>query len=226
MNDETVFVVQGVNLSDVITKFQFDHFYHEHSCIHSILALQNLFTAHGLKILHVEHYDIHGGSFVAYVAKKSSDYEINPSVANTIKEERESGLDRLENYHEFSRRVADNVSTLKALLVDLKAQNKTVFGLGAPLKGSTLLNYGNIGPDLVQRLTEVNKFKIGRLSPGTHIPVVDEITIVDEPDYYLVLAWNFLDFFMTKKRDYLRSGGKFIVPGPIVHILDGESVAE
>jgi hypothetical protein len=97
-------------------------------------------------------------------------------------------------------------------------------GLGAPLKGSTLLNYGKIGPDLISALTEVNDFKIGRLAPGVHIPVIDERTLVDEPDYYVVLAWNFLDFFVEKKRDYLESGGKLIVPVPELRVIGMDDV--
>ncbi|MEM9128864.1 MAG: class I SAM-dependent methyltransferase [Pseudomonadota bacterium] len=224
MNDETVFVVQGVSLVDVITKNQFDHFYHEHSCIHSIFALQRLFAQHQMKIFDVFEYDIHGGSFVAYVAKNSANREVSDRVDAYVAKELSHGLDNIETYHAFSARVEKNTKDLRTLLENLKAEGKSVFGLGAPLKGSTMLNYGDIGPDLVPCLTEVNEFKIGRLSPGTHIPVVDERTLEREPDYYLVLAWNFLDFFLERKADYLRGGGKFIVSVPELRILDASDL--
>ncbi|RYE30593.1 MAG: hypothetical protein EOP48_31885, partial [Sphingobacteriales bacterium] len=90
----------------------------------------------------------------------------------------------------------------------------------APLKGSTLLNYCNIGPELVELATEVNQFKIGKLTPGTHIPIVEEKSLVNQPDYYLLLSWNFLEFFRQKYASYLRNGGKFIVPHPQVRIIE------
>jgi hypothetical protein len=67
--------------------------------------------------------------------------------------------------------------------------------------------------------TEVNQFKIGRVTPGTHIPVVDERTLDAPPDYYLVLAWNFADYLRKKYASYLNNGGRFIVPVPEVQVL-------
>lgn len=224
MADDTVFVVQGVSMLDVITKNQFDHFYHEHSCIHSVSALTRLFGRHGMTVFDAMHHEIHGGSFVAYVAKDTAGRSVSPRVEAFLEREREGGLESLESYHAFAKRVETNVGALRALLSDLKAQGRSVMGLGAPLKGSTLLNYGKIGPDLISALTEVNDFKIGRLAPGVHIPVIDERTLVDEPDYYVVLAWNFLDFFVEKKRDYLESGGKLIVPVPELRVIGKDDV--
>ena len=83
-----------------------------------------------------------------------------------------------------------------------------------------MLNYCGIGPDLVEVATEVNRFKIGKYTPGTHIPIVFEDAIEKQPDYYLVLSWNFLDFFVEKYADFLRDGGKMIVPNPEVRIVD------
>lgn len=220
MDEETVFVVQGVNLQDLIEKREFDHFYHEHSCIHSVTGLQTLFAAHDMKLVDVAHYDIHGGSFVAYVAKEDSCHQTSSRVAETIQAERDAGLCRLDTYLDFAEAVRGNVADLRTLLIELKGKGKSVYGLGAPLKGSTILNFGNIGPDLVSCLTEVNEFKIGKLSPGTHIPVVDERTLSSQPDYFLVLAWNFLDFFIEKKRDFLQAGGKFIVSVPSLQVID------
>jgi len=225
MTDETVFVVQGVNLKDLIEQRQFDHFYHEHSCIHSVMGLQRLFAEHDMKIFDVADYEIHGGSFVAYVAKESSSHAVTKNVGQAIKNERAAGLNRMETYVEFADAVRQNTTDLHEFLVQLKSAGKSVYGLGAPVKGSTLLNFANIGPDLVSHLTEVNGYKIGLLSPGTHIPVIAEKELTSEPDYYLVLAWNFLDFFMQKKRAYLEAGGKFIVPVPSLQVIDRESLS-
>ena len=65
---------------------------------------------------------------------------------------------------------------------------------------------------------------IGRFTPGTHIPIVYENSIVDQPDYYLILSWNFLDFFIEKYASYLRGGGKFIVPHPTVRVIGSEAI--
>ena len=132
----------------------------------------------------------------------------------------------MQTYEDFAARVRHNIAELRTLLERLKAEGKTVYGLGAPVKGSTVLNYADIGPDLVQAVTEVNEFKIGRVTPGTHIPVIDENAVDKQPDYYLVLAWNFLDFLLKKNEDYLQAGGRFITPVPEVQILGPGGVRE
>jgi hypothetical protein len=142
-----------------------------------------------------------------------------PAVEKAVAAERAAGLDRLETYVAFAERVRTNMRELKALLTKLKSEGKRVFALGAPVKGSTLLNYAGIGADLVECATEVNQFKVGRLTPGTHIPIVDELTLTETPDYYLVLSWNFLDFLREKYDSFLRGGGRFIVPVPEIEIV-------
>jgi SAM-dependent methyltransferase len=219
MTDDTVFVVQCVSLLDLITKNQFDHFYHEHSCIHSITALSRLFSAHEMKIIDVERWDIHGGSFVAYVTKREGPRVESGAARTALEEESKAGLTQFSTYEAFAGRVNRNARDLRSLLEEIRGQGKTVVALGAPVKGNTLLNYCEIGPDLVQCATEVNSFKIGRLTPGTHIPIVAENDLDKAPDYYLVLSWNFLDFFLSKYKSYLMKGGRFIVPVPEVRVL-------
>jgi hypothetical protein len=226
MDDHTVFVTQCVYLKRVLESTQFDHFYHEHTCIYSLRPLQELFRQHGLRIADVEFYDVHGGSFVAYVTRDSASRPVSPRVEEAIAREEEAGLFDLAAYEEFARRVETNRDDLVGLLHHLKRQRKTVYALTAPVKGSTLLNYCGIGPDLVQYAVEVNQFKIGRYMPGTHIPVISEVQVETPPDYYLVLAWNFLDYFVQKHVDYLRAGGRFIVPNPRVSIVDLDGPAE
>lgn len=219
MGPRSVFVVQGVNLKDLIERNEFDHFYHEHSCIHSLGPLTRLFDAHGLRIQDVEFSPIHGGSFILYVVRREHRLATSPAVAQAIEEERRAGLYDLATYQTFAGRVADNMARLKRLLVELKGEGRSVYALGAPVKGSTVLNYAGIGPELVAKATEVNELKIGRVTPGTHIPVVDERAIGRSPDYYLVLAWNFLDFLVGKYDAYLANGGRFITAVPEVRVV-------
>lgn len=224
MKEDTIFCTQCVYLKDVIEKGQFDHFYHEHTMIHAIKPLKNLFASYGLRLLDVDLYPIHGGSFVLYVGRNESKYQTSKKITDIIAQEVAVRLNNLQTYLDFTKRVENNKQSLLNMLNQFKADGKRVFGLGAPLKGSTLLNYFGIGPNLVECVTEVNPFKIGHYTPGTHIPIIDERTVVNHPDYYLILSWNFLDFFMEKYADYLKAGGKFIVPHPTIRIIGAESL--
>ena len=220
MNTKTVFLTQCVYMKDVLEKYEFDHFYHEHTMMHSIGPLKRAFESNGMRLLDVDYYDVHGGSFVLAVGLADSIHETSLTVDKAIRAEMSAGMYRFDTYEKFTAKVEMNRDELVKLLQALKQEGQTVFALGAPLKGSTLLNYCGLGPELVEVATEVNQFKIGKLTPGTHIPIVDEKTLTRTPDYYLLLSWNFLDFFREKYADYLASGGKFIVPHPSVRIIE------
>jgi hypothetical protein len=220
MDEKTIFLTQCVYMKDVLEKYEFDHFYHEHTMMHSIAPLKRAFEEHGMRLLHVDYYDVHGGSFVLTVGLQNSVHETSPTVSQATEAEEKFGMSKFETFEKFTKKVEKNREDLLALLRDLKKQKKTVYALGAPLKGSTLLNYYGIGPDLVELATEVNQFKIGKLTPGTHIPIVEESSLANQPDYYLLLSWNFLDFFRSKYADYLKGGGKFIVPHPDVRVIE------
>jgi hypothetical protein len=223
MSEDTVFMAQCVYMKDIIEKLQFDHFYHEHTMIHSIGPLKRIFEKYSLKIIDVELYPVHGGSFVVYVSKINSKHVQSENVDKLLKSEYEFGLNQIDTYYQFGKNVKKNSIALKNILKKITEKGKIIYALGAPLKGSTLLNYCDIGPDLVQKAVEVNPFKIGKFTPGTHIPIVYEQEIDKQPDYYLVLTWNFLDYFLEKYKTFIENGGAFIVPHPKVQIIDRNS---
>lgn len=226
MSDETIFMAQCVYMKDILENLQFDHFYHEHTMIHSIGPLKRIFEKYGLKIIDVDLYPVHGGSFVVYVSKVNSKHVQSENVEKMIQAEHQSGLYHLDTYLEFGKNVNKSSIELKETLKKITISGKKIYALGAPLKGSTLLNYCDIGPDLVQKAVEVNPFKIGKFTPGTHIPIVYEEEVLEHPDYYLVLVWNFLDYFLEKYKDFLDHGGAFIVPHPTVRIIDRHGIRQ
>lgn len=221
MGEETVFCTQCVYMKDVIEKLQFDHFYHEHTMMHAITPLKRLFEQYGFRLLDVELSAIHGGSFLLYVARHSSKWPTSDAVDRQIAEEGDAALDVMDTYHLFHQQVDDNKRQMIRLLKEISDEGKTIYGLGAPLKSSTLLNYYGIGPDLVSYLVEVNPRKVGRVSPGTHIPIIHENDIKELPDYFLLLTWNFKEFFIEKYHKYLQNGGKFIIPHSTLEIIQG-----
>ena len=113
--------------------------------------------------------------------------------------------------------LSESVKRNKILLKDL-LRDKEVVGLSAPAKGNTLLNYCEID---LPYIGEINPLKIGKFTPGRHIPVVHESKIIDEqPDYVLILAWNWSSELISKMK-MLGYRGKFILPIPIPHVIGG-----
>jgi hypothetical protein len=144
-----------------------------------------------------------------------------PEIQAWLDREREHGLFRSETYDALAARVHRIRTELLDLLHDLKRQGKRLAGYGAPAKGNTLLNYYGIGPDLLAYLADRNTLKQGKLSPGMHIPVVAPERILEtQPDYLLILAWNFGDEIMEQQAEYRRRGCRFILPIPTPRIVE------
>lgn len=93
-------------------------------------------------------------------------------------------------------------------------------GYGAPAKGNTLLNYCGINAQLLPYIVDKSPLKVGLYTPGMHIPVLlVETLLKKQPDYVLILAWNFAEEIVQQQQLYRERGGQFIVPLPEPRIL-------
>jgi SAM-dependent methyltransferase len=212
LKDDGVAVIEAPYVRDLIEKCEFDTIYHEHHCYFSVMALDNLFRRHGLYVNEVERIPIHGGSLRVFVGKTDAPSE---SVTRLLAKERELGMDLYGYYQDFSWKVQEVKRSLADLLESLKAEGCRIAAYGAAAKGTTLINYVGIGPNVLDFVVDRNPHKHGRLMPGQHIPIKDTSALLDEkPDYLLLLAWNYKDEIMKQQRAYAEQGGKLIVPIP------------
>ena len=222
--DGTV-IIEVPYVKEMLEQLEYDTIYHEHLCYFSITALSRLFDSAGLAITQIDRISLHGGSLRVYarMARRGSDH------ANEVKtwsdEEKRAGLLDSARYEQFAREVAENRRALRALLLALKAEGKTIGGYGAPAKGNTLLNYCNIDTDLLPFIVDKAPMKVGLYTPGTHIPVfaIEEL-VHRQPDYTVILAWNFAAEIIRQQGTYRQKNGKFIVPIPEPTIVSEEAV--
>ncbi len=215
--DDGVLCVQAIYLGGMVENMAFDQIYHEHLCYYTLRSLEALLKVHGLQVFDVNLQRIHGGSIEIHVSKAGA-RPVEAQVHKFRDVEMEKCYGDFATYQAFAKRVWKLRDELKAVLNGYAAEGKTVYAYGAPAKGATLLNSVGIDTRLVQKAVEKNPMKVGYWIPGARIPIVDESTAA-RPDAYLILAWNFLDEFMHKEADYLRSGGEFIVPVPEINVV-------
>lgn len=204
---------------DFLERQEFDTVYHEHVFYFSLLPLIPLFQKNGLEIFHAERLAIHGGSLRVFAAP-AREQVVRGSIAELLGLERQQGLDSLRPYELFSDRVRLLKEQLLSLLRDLKRQGKRIAAYGASAKGSTLLNYFGIGADLIEFVADRSTYKQGRLTPGTHLPILPDRALLDRmPDYTLLLTWNFADEILEQQSEYRGRGGRFILPIPEVRVV-------
>jgi SAM-dependent methyltransferase len=217
LKDDGVAVLEAPYVEPMIDHCEFDTIYHEHLCYFSVTALDKLFRRHDLYLNEIKHLSIHGGSIRLYVERQE---RVGESVTNQIAHEKARGIDSIDYYRDFSATVDTLKVELSALLHQLKATGASIAAYGAAAKGATLINTVGIGRDLIDFVVDRNTHKQGKYMPGQKIPIRSTEALLEaQPDYVLVLAWNFLDEIMAQQTEYRARGGKFIVPVPTPRIV-------
>ncbi len=221
LKDNGIVVSESPYVKDMIDQVEFDTIYHEHLCYYSLTALDRLFARHGLRIFDVERLPIHGGSLRIFACHDRPDMPPrSDAVITLLREEAAWGVGETEFYSSFGGRVLALRERLLALLRDLKAEGKRIAAYGASAKGSTLLNFFGIGGEMLDFLVDRSTHKQGRYTPGGHLPILaPEALLETQPDYVLLLTWNFADEILAQQAEYRDRGGKFILPIPNVHVI-------
>ena len=223
--DNGVFILEAPHFGRLVQSLEYDTIYHEHVSYLSLKPLLRFFGQCAMEVFDVQERDIHGGSFRIFVSKPGR-YRVADSVGEMLAWENEAGLYDAPVLAEFAAKVGANRSELLWLLHNLKHQGKRIAGVSAPAKGMTLLNYCHIGPELLDFVTEKSRLKIGRYTPGMHLPVLDDGALIrHKADYALLLAWNFAEEIMGNLQDFARQGGQFIVPVPSPRIVARSPIA-
>ena len=216
--DDGVFISESHYLLPLIETLQYDTIYHEHLRYYSLHSLKFLLERHGFEIIHAKQIPTHGGSIRVYASRKGK-YKTKETVSQILNKEKGIVLKK-ENLIEFKDRVGISKLELHSLLLNIKKQGKKIYGVGAPSRASTLINYVGLDDGIIDCVVEVKgSHKIGKYIPGTLIPVVEESKLFDDqPGYALLLSWHIAEELAPKLREK-GFKGDFIVPLPSPRIL-------
>lgn len=217
LDENGVFISESHYLLSLVETLQYDTIYHEHLRYYSVRSLQYLLNMHGLEVIHARRIPTHGGSVRVYAARKGQ-YPVRASVRQMLQEEDAAGLDA-ERLRGFKGRVVQSKLELYSLLRDIKKAGHRVYGIGAPSRASTLIQYVGLDDGILDCVLEIKgSLKIGKYMPGTVIPVLEESRLYqDQPEYVLLLSWHIADELIPKLREKGYKG-KYIIPLPAPRI--------
>lgn len=216
LDEDGVFIIEAPYVVDLIDQKLFDTIYHEHLSYLSITPMNTFLRKFDLEIFRVDRipFGASGPAIRTFVKKKKGKWRIDKSVTTILSEEEKWGIAHIKTYVGYAKEIEKIKKEAVRLIKKIKNKGGHIGGYTAPAKGNTLLNYFELTTQIIEYIAENNIIKQGLVTPGTHIPVIsDEEFLKKMPEYALLLSWNYLDFFL-KKSDYIKKGGKFIVPLP------------
>jgi len=214
-----VWVVQQNYLATMLEHNGFDNIGHEHLEYYSLGTMRRLLDRHRLEVFEVETNDVNGGSFRTFICHKGR-FPVGESVISMEGHEARLALDEHATYEKFAANIGKIRSQLHEFVAQEVKHGKTVYVYGASNRGNTILQYCGLDHTLIKKATDANPEKWGRKTAGTLIPIVPkEEARRDGPDYFLVLPHHFLEEIKREESEYLKSGGKMIVPLPEFHLV-------
>lgn len=208
------------HLLTMIDGIQFDTIYHEHYSYMSLLAVERIFGACGLKVFDVEEIPTHGGSLRVFAQKAQGARAVTDRLLALRAKEEAFGLKEMATYERFGTRIEGVCEEFKTFLRQAKVAGKTVAAYGAAAKGNTFLNVCGVNADDIVFVVDRSDIKQGKLLPGSHIPVYAPSHIeIAKPDYLVILPWNLTEE-IVRSNDYIRAwDGRFVVAIPTLRIL-------
>ncbi len=220
LRPQGVITVEFPHLMRLMEENQFDTIYHEHFSYFSFITAEKIFAGHGMTLFDVEELSTHGGSLRIYARHAADESKpVSERVIELREREIAAGFTEMGCYANFAEQVKETKRKLLDFLIQARRDGQTVVGYGAPGKGNTLLNYCGIRSDFLDFTVDRNPYKQGKFLPGTHIPIFHPDRIAEtEPDYVLILPWNFKDEIMQQMAFIRDWGGQFVVPIPEVTI--------
>lgn len=222
-----VFTFEVQYLKDLVEKNLFDIVYHEHVNYYHLTPLVSYFNQHGMEVFDVQRLPVHGGSIRVFVQHINGPHSKTERLSDLLQAEEAEGFNTPTPYQQLATRVAKNKETLRTLLTHLKQTGQHIAGYGAPAKATTLSYAFGLTKNDLDFIVDDAPLKQGRLMPGTHIPIVDPSALYGnnlpaeaekQPDYCLILAWNFAESIMQNHQAFT-AHGKFIVPVPNPRII-------
>ena len=209
LSSKGVFIFEEPYMGSMFSKVSYDQIYDEHIYMFSITSIKKIFELYDFELIDVIPQITHGGS-MRYVVGRKNQNQINPNVENGLKIEAEKKLNNIESCIKFKKDCELSKKETVSSLEKFKSMGKNIAGYAATSKSTTILNYCNIDTNLIDFICDTTKDKIGKYSPGMHIPIVPISHFKDQlPDVAYLFAWNHKNEIFSKEYDFLKKGGKW-----------------
>ena len=222
LHPDGIWILELSYLPLMLSQNAFDTIVHEHLEYYHLDALEFLLSKFNLKVVDIQLNDINGGSFRVIVQhkEKSIDNKSLQHITELREKEKNLNLSTNQPFDDFIIKINDEKDKLVTFIKTEVSAGKTIHCYGASTKGNTLLQFYNLDKKFIQFIADRNPDKWGRKTIGTDISIIsEEESHSMNPDYFLILPWHFINEFKEREKNYLKNGGKLLVPLPEFKII-------
>jgi methylation protein EvaC len=213
------FIFEEPYIGSMLEKTSYDQIYDEHVFIFGLHSVREIFKRVGLELVDVIPQVTHGGS-MRYVLTHTGYRAASSRLNQLLLLEVEQGLTSPTAYQDFARKCFERKKELKMLLESLQSEGKKVAGYAATSKSTTVLNFCEINSDLIEYISDSTPQKIGKFTPGSHIPIISHDEMRSRrPDFLVLFGWNHESEILAKEKDLTKAGTKWIRFVPDVEVL-------
>ena len=209
LSKKGIFIFEEPYMGSMFQKVSYDQIYDEHIFMFSINSVKKIFELFNFELIDVFSQNTHGGS-MRYVVSRKNKYTPSERVKNGLVQENKNNLDNLKSCLEFKKKCEESKKNIKEKLEKFKSEKKQICGYAATSKSTTILNYCSIDKNIINFICDTTKEKIGKFSPGTHIPIVPMSHFYKNlPDIAYLFAWNHKEEIFEKEKAFSDKGGKW-----------------
>ena len=202
LSKDGIFVFEEPYLGSMFEKTSYDQIYDEHIYMFSLTSVKKIFNLYDFELVDAESQITHGGS-MRYFIKRKKQSQPSKKLTNLLDSEKKIELDTLKMCLDFKKNCEISKKNIITKIMNYKNLDYTIGGYAATSKSTTVLNYCNIDFNLIDFICDTTVEKIGKFSPGTHIPIVDIKHFHKiNPDVTYLFAWNHKEEIFKKENDY------------------------
>ena len=202
LNKSGLFIFEEPYLGSMFEKISYDQIYDEHIFIFSVTSISKIFKLFDMELVDVFPQTTHGGS-MRYITGRKNIHKISDNVNTLLEKEKLKNLDNISSCKKFKNNCELSKIKTRESLLKFKDNNYKIAGYAATSKSTTILNYCNINNKIIDYICDTTPEKIGKFSPGTHIPIVDMYHFKKfNPNIAYLFAWNHKDEILKKEKNY------------------------
>ncbi len=210
LKKDGIFVFEEPYLGSMFEKVSYDQIYDAHIYMFSAHSVKSIFNSNGFDLINVIPQKTHGGSMRYTIARRGA-FKVKKNVLDILKKENRKKLNKIESCLKFKKDCYLSRKKFRNQIIRIKKSGFKIAGYAASAKSTTALNFCGINNNHLDYIADNTKEKIGKFTPGTHIPIVSiDYFRRNYPNVLILCSWNHKNEILNKEKKFLKKGGKWI----------------